>query len=357
MEFPPLLKLQESYEHENWGGEYLGKALFRSMFLKGQASSSIEFSTSPFTELKIMEGPFLGTKASKLIEDHPDAFLGKTALDHLGENLSFEVRFLGADSSQTPVYIIEPEIKEGTKKKYGPKPSAGIVIVEASPNSKIYYGKRRNLDDKKFASLLRMSPDLDVLQEYSANPGQAFVIPPGLPFSLGEGILAYCMCIHSQSSPSLKKLEAGKSTVKKGGDTVTSVTLPPKKLFIDQRGWIEDQNALCWLLASGGAALTRLDLRSEWTLKNSGSFSVLTCLSGSALLNADGELETAQHGSSVIVTASCKEVRINPGPQGAVIYRSWFPDFVDEMEKELVVKGFSAREINGLFGFFGKEGI
>jgi mannose-6-phosphate isomerase-like protein (cupin superfamily) len=354
--FARLLKFHELYEYENWGSEYLGKALLRSTFLNGLASSSIEFSTCPSSDLKIMEGPFVDEFVSVLGDDHPEQFLGKRAVDYMGDELCFEARFMGTDLSATPVYIFEPDIS-GSGKKDKSGSAAGIVIVDTFAGSKIYYGKRRNLEDKKFSSLLRISPDLDILQEYSVGPGQAFVVPPGLPFALGSGVLAYVVSVHSKNTPCLTRLLAGRSTVKKGGSMVTSLTLPPKKLFIEQRGWIEDQNAVCWLLAAGGFGVMRLDLRAKWKLQNNGAFSIFTCISGTALLHADDELESISQGKSLVVNANCQDIQINPGPEGAVILRSWFPDFIGEMEKELGQKGFSAREINGLFGFFGKDGV
>ena len=357
IKLPSLLKLQESYESENWGGNFLGEALARSMFLNGQASSSIEFSTGTFSGSKVLEGHFVDMSVPSLVTDYPEQLLGPIARQYLGDRFDFEARFICPDSSDTPVYVIEPDTSKGPLKNNGAKPAGALLIISALPGSSIYFGKRKNLDEKKFTSLLRMSPGPDILQEYSVNAGQALAVPCGLPFAIGKGTLVYFVCVHSKNSSSLTKLQAGKSTIKKGGSTVTALTLPPKKLFIEKRGWVEDQNAVCWLLAAGGFAVMSLDLRSEWTLKNNENFSLLTCLSGTTLINADDELESISQGKSVVAAACAQSIQINPGPDGAVILRTWFPDFVSEMETELGKKGMSAREISGLFGFFGKDGI
>jgi hypothetical protein len=115
-------------------------------------------------------------------------------------------------------------------------------------------------------------------------------------------------------------------------------------------------NAVTWLFMTAHTATVRLDLRAPWeeTERSCSSFRVLTGLQGHGLITSGLETETLSRAKTVVVSAACPHFRVSPGPEGLSLLKTWLPDHQTECERPLLAEGVSQREIEGLYGFFGR---
>jgi len=139
-----------------------------------------------------------------------------------------------------------------------------------------------------------------------------------------------------------------------------TVGVPSERLFVTGLGQIVGMNASAWLYSTDVFCTVRLDLRSAWEDQGTAShqrpsFVALTAIQGSALLTSETDTETIAAGQTVIASARCANFRINPAEGGASILKTWLPDHAAEIERPLSRQGATQREIEALYGFFGRR--
>jgi mannose-6-phosphate isomerase len=352
---PGPLRFGERYEKSAFGGPWLLTSLGRPRLLEGSASASLEFSSSRSSGLRVAEGRAAGKSWLELVGEYGDRVAGRKGLELMETGLALEIRFRAADAAGSPVRLPRARDPEPLGRGH-PVPWLGLVIIETQPGAKIYCGRRRSLPESQFLSSLRQGLDAELLEEFSAQPGQALVIPPGLPFALGQGVLAY------EAEVSEDPVEKTGSRTPPGlghGGHVITAPVTASRLFAKSVGYLDGRNAVTWLLASRLAAVARLELRAEWSPATGElvheSFIALTGLEGRALVVAGSETETITRGRTLVVPAGAPSLRVNPGPEGAVILKTWLPDPAREIEEPLRAHGLRLREIEGLYGLPGKK--
>lgn len=347
LELPAVLRFQPVYENSAPGGPWLIESLGRPRLLAPSASASLEFSTNPDTPSRVAEGPLAGRTWAELMEGQGERVGGSRAAELAAQGLDLEIAFRAADVADSPLLLVAP-LPAGTV--------SAVVTVEARPEAKIYGGRRRDLPEDQFLRLLKTSPPREILQGTPAAPGQVILAPGGFPYALGQGVLVYEARIAARKSGAS---ETGRRSGRHPDPGLITAAVPASRLAVQGLGYIEGRNAVTWLDASEWLASVRLDLRAEWVQErppdSAAGLIVLTGLHGRALLIAEASTEPLSRGQTLIVTAACPRFRINPAADGAVILQTWLPDFPADIERPLRSRGISAREIEGLFGFFGRK--
>jgi hypothetical protein len=345
---PQLLTFDPHYEKGIGPGSLLLEALGRASAESAPARVSLEFSTSRRT-VRAAEGPLAGKNWLELAADFGESLAGARGLALAELGLGFEVALAYAETV-SPLRWVQPLSAD---LKSAPWPATMTVIVEAAPGAKVYYGRRRNLSEDKFRSLLMKSPGREILEEQAAEPGKALISPPGLPYALGAGLLT----CEVKVAPVGKEDDRGRG-VARLGQALKGSPVPAPRVHLTGRGYLEDGNVFTWLGATDLSALVRVELRSEWREKRGaagqGGFAALTGLSGEGLVIAGEETQSIGRGRTVVVSASCPRFTVNPGPEGLSLLKSWVPDHVNEIEAPLLERGFTKREISELYGFFGR---
>ena len=339
-----LLRFQELYEQGKSGGPWLGESLGRALLGNTLASASLEFVMGPGGGSKVAEGPLAGRSVGELIADYGEDLIGRKGLELMENGLGLEIKFAAADFSDLPLRV--------------PEKLEAVIILEARPGAVLYYGRRRDLKEETFRTLLLKSPGPEVLQDHPADSGQVFLAPAGFPFVLGRGVMAYVVSV---KAPGRKKPRFGadkktKSSWARSGPMTAAI--PPSRFFIKGLGFVEGKNAVTWLYASEPVCTARLDLREEWNDLGEADgprpgITALTGVFGRALLTAGDETETLERGATVMISAHCRQFRINPATEGAVVLKTWFADREREILQPLMRRGLSRRELEGLYGFFG----
>jgi len=345
---PCFFRFEPVYKTGPDAGPWLIEGLGRPAAGVGAANASVEFNSSQQTPSAILEGPLAGTAWPEAVSAHGADLAGRRGL-LLGEaGYELAAEFYAADLVDSPVFTPR-EKKDKEESAPGPiAPLHAVAVLDARPGSRIYYGRRPGLSRDDFLSLFKRKPATSLLADSRARPGQVFIAPAGAPYALGKGVMAFRVAV----SPADLYGERPR--------TPRTEAVSPQGLFIKSAGYVEKGNAIVHLFASDTVRALRLDLGNEWTDRWPApgprpSFMILTCLSGSALLNSGGETEAVSRGMTVVVAAHCQSFRINPGPEGAAILRVWVPGEDAEDDLELESRGLGRREIEGLYGFGGEN--
>ncbi|MFO8056353.1 MAG: hypothetical protein R6V10_03560 [bacterium] len=346
---PPILRFKEQYEHGPGEGQWLLEHLDRPKLGVDAASAGLEFSTHPWPGLEIAEGPLAGRTWPELLKDFGERLAGESGMWLYGGGLGLEVRLRAAEHVPSSLRMVEPATTRQRPRK-APRPLLALHVIEARPDSCIYFGRRKNLEAERFKSLLIKSPDPELLQEIPAQAGTVLLAPAGFPYALGAGVLAYEVLVE----PEKTEAPARVSYTRVARHLVIE-PLPRQGAPVAPLGYIEGQNAFTWLYASSTAATMRLDLRSQWREGPGMGFAVLTGVYGRALVVSGECTETISKGRSLVLPAERPAVSISPEAGGASILKTWLPDVKKEIEKPLRERGITQREIERLYGFFGRE--
>jgi len=350
-DLPFILRFDEQYEEGPGSGEQLFDALDRPRLGREGACSSLEFSTHLWPGLAASEGPLQGKTFQELMKDHGERTAGSTGMWLYGGGLGLEVRFRSAEKSPSALRIVEPGTGRPRPRK-APRPVMALHVLEANPASVVYFGRRKNLEPEQFKSLLIKDPHAELLREFPAGPGMVLLAPAGFPYALGPGVLAYEVLVEPEktgppSRPSYTKIARW----------LVTELVPPRRGPVSPLGFVEGANALTWLYASSTAATVRLDLRETWREGPQESFAVMTGIFGRALVVCGDFTETISKGKSLVLPAGRPVVEISPEKGGASLLKTWLPDVKKELEKPLRERGITQREIEGLYGFFGRERV
>ncbi|HUT52505.1 MAG TPA: hypothetical protein VM658_03865 [bacterium] len=339
---PALLRFRPVYEGGPGAGPWLISSLGRPGLDQRDAAASIEFSQDPSRPSAVLEGPLAGRRVIGLAADFGADLVGPMGLSLIEQGLAFTARLVAADAADLPLRLLRPAAASAGAAEA--VPAEAVAVLEARPGAMVYYGRRRDLGAGRFSTLLMKNPGAEILEGHPAQSGQAFAVPAGMPYVLGRGVMAYVAGVEASS---------GKA-VKAGAGLITEPA-PVSRVFIRGLGFLDGMNAVTWLVAAGPLAVARLDLRAEWEDEWKGGgprpgFVLLTGLSGRALLTGAGETETIARGVTVMAAASCRCFRLNPGPEGASILKTWLSDRAAEIERPLLQRGLTRKEIEGLYG-------
>ncbi len=346
---PALMTLAPRYLAGRGGGPLLAERLKRRADAPPSAWASLEFSTEASAGTSAADGLEAGVNLADLDREARDALFGSLASDLARAGLSFDSRVVTFSGKDAPILMNPPG--EGDDKKGLSLVKSMVYVLEARAGAKIYYGRRRDLGEEEFLSSLRKGPDPGLLQEFKAEPGQVFSAPAGMPLAMDKGVLAVICGAHHQGAP---LADAGIEKV--GVKGIITVSIAPSRLFINGLGYVDGPNFVTLLFAAESFAGARLDLRGEYeeSLRPGSSFTLLTGLGGRALVTAAGEVEPIEEGRTALVSAASDGFRVNPEPPGASFFMVRLIEPEADLEAPLTEKGFTRREIESLYGFFGK---
>jgi hypothetical protein len=340
---PHFLFFRERYVGGADADRWLAERLGRTRLGAEPGWASVEFDTS--AGCVVNEGPEADRNWPELIGRYGPDLAGSKGLELAERGLTLGVAFAGAPAG-SPVLVLREGPAERDKKGAGP--GAAWVVLEARPESRNYCGRRRGLSEAEFVAQFRRWPGVEALEDHRAEPGQTVVAPARLPHALGKGVLAYYVAVKAAGDP-------GAVMANRAQDPLT-VAAPAERMFVQGIGYIEGMNAVTWLCAQAMSATVRLDLRAPRaeTMRPGSSFIVLTTLRGTGLITSGDETETLSPARTVIVSAACPSFRLSPGPEGLSILKTWVPDHAHDIEAPLLAQGVTRREVEGLYGFFGR---
>ena len=298
------IRVTPIYNKTIWAGNRLANLRGREDAGEG---TSWEISVHPFAQSVISEGEYAGRTLASLIEEHHDAVLGRDIDD---QDL-LRCAFLDAKESLSvqvhpgEVYAMAHEKDHGKTESW--------YILDADPGAELVAGSDfQNADEIR--SALNDGTIGDHLYRIPVQEGDFILVPSGTLHALGAGILA--LEIGTNSNTTYRFYDYGR----------TDASGKTRELHIDksidvvrfgQKGTVvhnpPDQGAITKRLADFPAySVDLIDVNGDYTLDaHPETFRTLSCVKGSALLEAEeGSMELA-YTESVFLPAACGSLTIH----------------------------------------------
>ncbi len=171
----PLL-FQPVYKESIWGGNALsrfGKKLPQDDFI----GESWEISTLEPYLPTVAQGPYCGCTLPQLLQTHGPDLLGRKLPS---SDFPLLVKFLDAKRSLS--LQVHPAAPQGKAESW--------YILSAHPGAQVACGLKEGVTAATLSQRLAQGQAEDCFRYFPARPGDLFFIPPGIPHSLGAGIVA-----------------------------------------------------------------------------------------------------------------------------------------------------------------------
>jgi mannose-6-phosphate isomerase len=252
---------------------------------------------------------------------------------------------------------VHPDDRAATNAGLGTGKTEAYHILTADPGSVIYLGLDPDLTPDRFADACRLADGSAArcLRQIPARPGMTLLIPAGTPHALGAGITLYE--IQQPSNVTFRLDDWGRVDATGQSRPLHlaegfAVLTPDSRPEPISPVHLEDAPAMREILvATRYFALERIALETSSPVRwpAVASPTVLTCLQGSAMLDASGWNSMLRRGETAVVPVGLTGAMT--GASSAVIMRGWVPDLERDIIAPARIAGISpdALERLGVF--------
>ena len=181
------LRFTPIYQYRLWGGRRLANWLKAPLPGDGPIGEAWLLSDRNDHPSRVADGPLSGRTIAELIEQAPQAMLGKK----LGTSRRFPILLKFLDVQQMLSVQVHPAdanadlIPEGESGK-----TEAWVVLEAEPAARIYAGLKAGVTAQNLGALSTQTVNA-ALASFRPERGQAIVIEAGVVHSLGDGVVVF----------------------------------------------------------------------------------------------------------------------------------------------------------------------
>ena len=201
------------------------------------ASTTARFGAAPVGLTTLTDGQLL----ADVIGAEPEGWLGPAHVDRFGADPALLVKLLDA-GQRLPVHA-HPDRRFATAHLASPYgKTEAWVIVDAPPDALVYLGFRRAVEPDELAGWVRAQQVDQMLAATNAvpvRPGDAVLVPAGLPHAIGPGVFLVEAQEPTDFSVLLEHARFGVP------ESAALLGLPMDLALscVDRRGWTEDRLA------------------------------------------------------------------------------------------------------------------
>ena len=169
-----------------WGGNQLRP-------YKGLAPSdepigeSWEVSAVPTSTSIIANGEYAGRDLISVINEAPEAILGKSVSEKFHQQLPLLVKFIDAKKDLSIQVHPNDEMAQREHGKMGK--SEMWYIIDAAPGSYLYAGFKRTITPEEYKRRIANGTITGVLAKHTVKAGDVFYLPAGRVHAIGSGIM------------------------------------------------------------------------------------------------------------------------------------------------------------------------
>lgn len=177
------LKFDPIYQYRIWGGRRLEHWLSKALPPKDPVGEAWILSDRDDQPSKVLNGPLKDKTIKELLEDNPDALLGKYS--GMYDRFPLLLKFL--DAQKVLSVQVHPS---DDKPQYIPKGEHGKteawVVLEAGPEGRIYTGLKPGTNEQKLRDDLKVHKVADDLSSFQPKAGEAVFIKAGTVHTLQD---------------------------------------------------------------------------------------------------------------------------------------------------------------------------
>lgn len=169
-----------------WGGQRLRQ--YKKLSPTDESiGESWEISAVPSSVSVISNGTQKGRLLTDLIEEHPQAILGKAVAKKYGNKLPLLAKFIDANSDLS--IQVHPD-DEMARREHGKNGKTEMwYVIDAAHNSRLLSGFSKEITPEEYQRRIADNTITEVLASHEVNAGDVFYIPAGRVHAIGSGIL------------------------------------------------------------------------------------------------------------------------------------------------------------------------
>lgn len=307
----------------------------------------------PGESSEVINGLLAGKTLHELIDLYGEQFLGRDIVTRCGARFPLLIKFLDASNPLSEQIHQNDELA----KKQGladPGKTEAWYMIHVRDGATIRCGHRAGVTAPDIHDALWSGTIRECMQEYTVQPGDAFLLYAGTMHYSKGGVLFYEIMQNSDVIIGLRKpdsslpapeQEARIRSMMEGIRLEEGFECRTRPVTVQ-----EGANRRTWVLACTYFALERLDLAERYVMDCNGErFYVLSQIGGTAVVSCDGYRETLRPGNSCLLPASLGPVAIEPAGDCALL-RACVPDLAKNVVEPLKRAGIKEAEIVGLGG-------
>ena len=303
-----------------WGGERLCpyKGLPASEEPVGE---SWEVSAVPSSPSIVANGEYAGRDLISVINEQPEAILGKAVCEKYHGQLPLLVKFIDAKRDLSIQVHPDDEMAQRVHGKMGK--SEMWYIIDAQPGSFLYAGLKKEITPEEYKQRIADGSIVDVLARHEVHAGDVFYLPAGRVHAIGSGIL---LAEVQQSSDVTYRIFDYNRPGMDG---------KPRELHTDL-AYNAIQNKANLIVNSPYfcVRVTRTEKMFHRNLLKYDSFVITMCIAGDCELRfrQTGEVVLLKEGHSCLIPASLADYDVVPMKGQTRVLDA----FIDNMDKSIV---------------------
>jgi mannose-6-phosphate isomerase len=298
-----------------WGGDKLSTVLGRVKRSEKVIGESWELS-SVSDNLSIVSNGFLKDNSiQELIEIYMGDIVGEKVYETFGIELPLLFKLI--DSAERLSVQVHPDDEVALERHRAYGKTEMWYVIDASENSQIYVGFKRDLKKEEFIDRLQNDDLLSIINVEQAKKGDVFFLPAGRIHAIGKGLLI--AEIQQTSDITYRIYDWGRE---KNPDTAREMHVQLAEDVIDYKyhrsyktQYVEEKDSATGLVNCKYFTTNLLSFskKTDRHYADLDSFVVYMCLAGKAKLVCDNEVEeTVSMGETVLIPAIFNSVSIIP---------------------------------------------
>lgn len=176
--FEPILK------EKIWGGKKLHNRFNKGRDADKKVGESWEIADLEEGESTVKDGAYKGKTLGSLIEENPEAVLGKKVFEQFGKRFPLLIKFI--DAAKDLSIQVHPSDENSPT---GVGKTEMWYIMQADENAKITVGFKSGMDREKFRKDIENNTVEEVMDEHEVKHGDSFFINAGRIHAIGGGVL------------------------------------------------------------------------------------------------------------------------------------------------------------------------
>ena len=304
--FQPILK------ERLWGGtklkEVLGKPIVSDITGESWELSAVQGDISI-----VANGTLSGTPLQEIIDQEPEALLGKDVVRRFGKDFPILIKFI--DAKQDLSIQLHPNDKLAKERHNSFGKTEMWYVMDADPGANLIVGFNKNVTKEEYSKSLENNSLLDLLNYEQVEEGDTFFINTGKIHAIGAGVL---LAEIQQTSDITYRVFDFNRKDKNGNlrelhtdlalDAMDYTKKDDFKVVYDKKSDVVNTMVECPYFKTNYLNLTQtlnLDVSKR------SSFTILMCVDGSAEISTNTGSVDLKKGETVLVPAISQNLTIN----------------------------------------------
>ncbi len=304
--FQPILK------ERLWGGtklkEVLGKPIVSDITGESWELSAVQGDISI-----VANGTLSGTPLQEIIDEEPEALLGKDVVRRFGKDFPILIKFI--DAKQDLSIQLHPNDKLAKERHNSFGKTEMWYVMDADPGANLIVGFNKNVTREEYSKSLENDSLLDLLNYEQVEEGDTFFINTGKIHAIGAGVL---LAEIQQTSDITYRVFDFNRKDKNGNlrelhtdlalDAMDYTKKDDFKVVYDKKSNVVNTMVECPYFKTNYLNLTQtlnLDVSKR------SSFTILMCVDGSAEISTNTGSVEIKKGETVLVPANSQNLTIN----------------------------------------------